>query len=233
MVNSGNSVRNTPLEVCKPEETMLKQFKVICWERNHVYTSQARVKDYKAHVFIFSFRSKSSTGEPSTCSHFLRAYRTKHSTLVNVEFGWRLPSRTSQTRSAYLQGENAGNHANKKKRKCRNSTFRQVYLKAHSRFSVKRWLQQPNFADLLSTCLLPTLLVGLTSLSQPSSPSTFHHFLLAAERRSLLTLLHSQDKIQVLTAAGSCVPGPSQNSSSESDPRNLSIPMESQRKEVW
>lgn len=87
MVNSGNSVRNIPLEVCKPEETMLKQFKVICWERNHVYTSQARVKDYKAHVFIFSFRSKSSTGEPSTCSHFLRAYRTKHSTLVNVEFG--------------------------------------------------------------------------------------------------------------------------------------------------
>lgn len=79
--------------------------------------------------------------------------------------------------------------------------------------SVRRQRQPPNFADLLSTCLLPTLLVGLTSLSQPNSPSTFHHFLLAAEIRSFLTLLHSQSKHQVLTAAGSCLPGPSQNSS--------------------
>lgn len=31
------------------------------------------------------------------------------------------------------------------------------------------------------TCLLPTLLVCLTSSSQPNSPSTFHHFLLAAD----------------------------------------------------
>lgn len=66
---------------------MLKQFKVSHWERNHVYMFQARVKDYKAQVFISLFRPKSSTGESSTCSHFLRAYRTKHSMLVNVELG--------------------------------------------------------------------------------------------------------------------------------------------------
>jgi hypothetical protein len=79
-----------------------------------------------------------------------------------------------------------------RKNKVQKFDFQKVFLKAHSRFSVSRWLQQPNFADLLSTCLLPTLLVGLTSLSQLKSPSTFHHFLLAAEIRSLLTLLHSQ-----------------------------------------
>lgn len=87
------------------------------------------------------------------------------------------------------------------------STLRSTHV------SVRRWLQPPNFADRISTCLLPTLLVGLTSLSQPNSPSTFHHFLLAAEIRSFLTLLHSQPKHQVLTAAGSCLPGPSHNSS--------------------
>lgn len=33
----------------------------------------------------------------------------------------------------------------------------------------------------LRTCLLPALLVCLTSSSPPNSPSTFHHFLLAAD----------------------------------------------------
>lgn len=66
---------------------MLKQFEVSHWERSHVYMFQASVKDYKAQVFISLFRSDASAGESSTCSHFLRAYRTKHSTLVNMELG--------------------------------------------------------------------------------------------------------------------------------------------------
>lgn len=167
------------------------------------------------HSLHFLLRSKSSIGESSTYCHFLRACRTKHSMLVNVELAEHFRQESLKlSRLTYkvrllliIRTEQQQRKKSTEILLSDRSTLKITHV------SVRRWLQPPNLADLFSTCLLPTLLVGLTSLSQPNSPSTFHHFLLAAEIRSFLTLLHSQSKHQVLTAAGSCLPGPSQNSS--------------------
>lgn len=81
-----------------------------------------------------------------------------------------------------------------------------------------------NFADLLRTCLLPILLVGLASLSQPNSRSTFHHFLLAAEIRSLLhCCIHRTSSRFWLLLAPACLGHHRTAFLSENDPRNLSV----------